>query len=183
LKAVFGEEYNAFYSDIGTSTLDGFFCAIDLGQLSIQPSSYAKPGGTINTLTIYLEAYASSNTYYALSTIFDIILIPADEWSGNFGMHKADGSAVLQYGQGLDIDGITTPRNYRAVQTDTSISNSFTADWSRIASGVPIFQQNADQRLWFLQYMHAYGLVSNFENCGAVRAERSARYLLARGSG
>lgn len=192
LRAVFGEEYNEYYSNIGGVTLNSNICAVDLGQISILPTAI-RSSEFIQSLVLYLETKTSADLDYGTAYIYDIILIPADEWSGCFGIPKITGTSVLTYGSGLDVDGITTPKQYRAMQYDTlpmqygpvqfSASQSgYTADWSRIASSEPIFQDNADQRLWFLQYKHQAGLVSNFENCGAVRAERSARYLLMRGN-
>lgn len=186
LRVVFGEEHNVFYSEVGsTYYLAGAITAIDLGQLAIMPSSLIHPDETVEKITIYLEMLSTSDGYYNLSKIYDIVLIPCDEWAGNFGMPKTTATAVLQYGQGLDVDGITAPRNYRAVQTKKGIGKTnpkiFSADWSRIASGEPIFQQNADQRLWFMQFFQTYSQITNFETMGGVRAERSARYLLARG--
>jgi hypothetical protein len=46
-------------------------------------------------------------------------------------------------------------------------------DYARTASSEPIFQSNADQRLWFFQYtkQDALGRVySRFEAGGAIRA-------------
>lgn len=192
LRAVFGEEYNEYYSNIGSVTLDSYICAVDLGQLSILPAPL-RNSESIQGLILYLETKTDDDGDYTNSLVYDVILIPADEWCGNYGIPKITGTSVLTYGTGLDVDGFTTPKQYRAMQYDTvpiqygpfqlsaSIQN-YTADWSRISSSEPIFQANADQRLWFFQYKHQQGLVSCFENCGAVRAERSSRYLLMRGN-
>jgi hypothetical protein len=189
LKAVFGEEYNVSFSDINSPSLDGSICAIDLGQLTILPSYTLRPDDNIDIIKIYLEAYSETDADFTNAYVYDIILIPADEWSGNFGMPKITGTSVLRYGQGLDIDGITNPRQFRAEQTEilinsktyTDSNRNITASWSRIASSEPIFQANADQRLWFFQYKQQAGLVSYFENCGKVCVQRSARYILMRG--
>jgi hypothetical protein len=191
LKALFGDEYNVSYSEVGSITLDSYICAVDLGQLSILPSFQMRSGETVHKIGIYLEFQSNLDSCYSNSVVYDVILIPADEWSGNFGMPKITGTSVLQYGDGLEVDGITTPRQYRAVQTNLSGASSLSketnrlisAEWSRIASSEPIFQSNIDQRLWFFQYQQQQGLVSRFENCGAIRAERSARYILFRGNG
>jgi hypothetical protein len=186
LRAVFGEEYNVSYSDIGSVSLGGFICAVDLGQLTILPSS--KSGETVSITKIYLDTLTDDDTDYTLGYIYDIILIPTDEWTGNFGMPKITGTTVLEYGQYLDVDGITIPRQYRAAQMESRTvpglprGDIVNALWSRIASSVPIFQANTNQRLWFFQYKQQNGMVSYFEDSGSVRAERSARYLLARGS-
>jgi hypothetical protein len=192
LRSLFGEEYNVSYSDVNTVSLGANICAIDLGQLVILPAFALRPHDTIDLIRIYLDSCSDDvSTGYTNAYIYDIVLIPADEWSGNFGMPKITGTSVLYYGRGLDVDGITCPRQYRAIElSDTTHYKMFTAqgqrfaaaEWTRVASGEPIFQANADQRVWFLQYKHQDGLVSHFENCGLVCAQRSARYLLMRGS-
>lgn len=187
LRSVFGEEYNVSYSDVVTPTLGGWACALDMGQLSILPSYTMRADDSIGSIKIYLDSFSDDTVNYANSRIYDVVLIPADEWSGNFGMPKLSGTSVLTYDYGIEIDGISTPRQYRAAEVlkpkDKTLPNQYVAEWSRIASSEPIFQANSNQRLWFMQYRHGDGLVSFFENCGSVAAERSSRYLLMRGGG
>lgn len=183
IKSVFGDEYNACYSDIGSPSLGTFLCCIDLGQIAIVPPNTLHKNDEIGNVKIILEGYSEDDTDWDSAYVTDLILIPADEWSGNFGMPKITGTSVLEYDYGVEIDAISTPRQYRAAEVH-KIDNKklYVADWSRIASSEPVFQANSDQRLWFLQYKHQNGLVSYIENCGAVCAERSSRYILMRGS-
>lgn len=193
LRCVYGEEFNVSYSETNVVTDLAYHpAAIDLGQFSILPSMTFRPNDVVNKLTIYLDSYGDDTFVgYANGCIFDVVLIPADEWSGNFGTPKS-GAPVISYGYGLDIDGITNPRQMRATETSydfpsavyTDVGRKSEAEWTKVSSGVPILQANEDQRLWFLQYQYdaTYGLFTHFQDCGRVCVQRSARYLLARGS-
>jgi len=194
LRAVFGDEFNITYSDSNSPTFGaGAGSAIlDLGQFTINPSYTIRPSDTVDYIRIYLDAYCEDiQPSWALTWIHDIIIMPSDEWIGNFGMPSTSVSAVMQYGKGLDIDAVTNPRQYRASETTiitpsasyNDAYRSIAAEWSRIASSEPILQSNRDQRLWFMQFQsQQYGMSYSIENCGKVCAQRSSRYIFARGS-
>jgi hypothetical protein len=190
LSASYGTGYNTTYSDTVTApnVAADEPILLDLGLLTIHPYNHIPTTG-LNSITIHLDSCLTDDiytTYYATIGIYGIILIPVDEWAGMFEVPSATGTGVLSYGTGLDIDSITNPRQYRVSQIDSS--DVIISEWTRVASSEPIFQANTDQRLWFLQYRNldsggvVYGKLSYFENCGLIRAERSARYLLMRGS-
>jgi len=195
LRSVFGSELNVSYSDTGTTDANLSMQVIDLGQFKIHPSTSMRPNDNVETVSIYLDTISKDDSInYTWNEVYDIILIPADEWSGNFGVPMLTGSGALYYGNGLDVDGITSPRQYRAAQTIKSPSSPayyttyddtyryVDSEWARVTSGEPIFQANKDQRLWFTQYRQTGGRFFFFQNCGKVCAQRSSRYLLARGS-
>ena len=187
LKAELGDGYNVFYSDIGSILLWAQICTIDLGQLSILPASYSIGYG-YEEIDVKLEVASTDDDAFTNAVVYDVILIPADEWSGNFGVPVSTGAYDgLTYSKSLDVDGVTTPRQYKAIQTRIDVSGKApiryaTAEWTRIASSEPVFQANADQRLWFTMYHVGNDNTPYFESCGAIRAERSARYLLMRGN-
>jgi len=191
LRVVFGDGYNVSYSDIS-----GVYCftltedeVLDLGKLSIHPSSTIRPDDAIDMIEIYLDTYDTENNW-GFGFIRDIILIPADEWIGSFSM---PGAGTMYYGKGVDIDAITVPRQYRAVETsifgntysspDPTIGRSIAAEMTRISSSEPIIQANKNQRLWFTQfYAHDLGIYATHQHCGKVSMQHSARYLYARGN-
>lgn len=192
LKVVFGEAYNLSYTEESSPenyTTNGV-TLLDLGQLVIQPTSGLRSSDYLSELTIYAQTKSIADNVYTFSYLYDIILVPSDEWCGGFGVPVNTGS-TLRFGMGLDIDGITYPKHYRAVQTtyiDTGMPTQYdqavVGDYTKIASGEPILQTNADQRLWFLQFYNQFpGFQSFFENALRVKVTRSSRYLLARGSG
>lgn len=195
LRATFGEEYNTSYSDSNSEiyTVANLIIAMDLGQLVVQPSMTIRPNDKVDYVKIALETASPNDASYVQSYVYDIVLIPADEWSGNFGtpvVSVGTQNALLSKGRGLDVDAITNPRQYRASMSNIVIADpvyadserTIVAEWSRIASSEPILQSNVAQRMWFLQYAHQTDLVTYFQSCGKVCAQRSARYILARGS-
>ena len=192
LKSVFGSEYNVSYSDIGSPITGASvvqYC-LDLGQFVIQPSMTIRMNDKVAYVKIMLETRSDDDNLYVYNSIYDIVLIPSDEWSGNFGVPLASGVSTLFYGRGLDVDGITNPRQYRATENNIDLKaltydddhRTVLAEWSRTASSEPIFQNNSDQRIWFLQTKKESTNLSFFENCGKICAQRSARYIFARGS-
>jgi hypothetical protein len=200
LRTIFGSGLNVSYSDTSSATAVRSIQCIDLGQIKIHPSTTIRPNDTIESVNIYLDVISEDDSLYCLyDEVYDIIIIPSDEWSGNFGVPSEIPGVTryggfLYYGNGLDVDGITNPRQYRASQTIKSPSSPtpyttyddtyryIDSEWARIASGEPIFQANKDQRLWFMQYKQSAAGSFWFQNCGKVCAQRSSRYIFARGS-
>lgn len=185
LRSVFGDEVNVCYSEIGTPVINDVAC-IDMGQFTIMPLNIMKGSDFIGNMKIYLDGQGLDDDfdYWHGAYVMDVVLIPADEWSGNFGLHS---NAMLTYRYGAEIDGITNPRQYRAVEVNKpDVTNpgfkQIVGEFSRIASSEPILQANADQRLWFMQYLYDESKTSAIENCGAVSVQRSSRYLLMRGN-
>jgi hypothetical protein len=184
------------YSDIGFATQTIVFNVLDLGQFTIQPTLNVKASDSIDTLSIYIESISDQDTSYSLEELYDIILIPADEWSGNFGTTlDAYAHGGAGFGQGYDVDGITVPKQYRAISTNISPSTpqpyttyddqyrSVYGNLTRISPSEPILINNADQRLWFFQYQqYTRSKRSYFENCGKICMQRSNRYIFMRGN-
>jgi hypothetical protein len=155
---------------------------VDLGQLVVPTSYTMLPTDNYYGTLIYLWASAdNSESFY----IYDVILIPADEWAGNFESMESDKS-YFSRGLGLDLDSIRNPRQYRASLMYLPDSTPvYSSELTRISSGEPMFQSNSDQRMWLFQYSRQTTIQdaeSFIENCNSIRAERSARYLLYRGN-
>lgn len=191
LRAVFGSEHNTSYSETNyPNTAVAVATVLDMGQLVIQPNYTIRPDDRVNNVKIYLDAYGEDpQPLWIYHYIEDIILMPSDEWIGCFGMPLT--SNIFSYGSGLDIDGITNPRQTRAAQTTIATPSNvyldanrlIAAEWADIASSEPIFQANSDQRIWFTQYsVNSNVTTYEFRSCGKVCTQRSARYLLSRGS-
>jgi hypothetical protein len=180
-RAVMGTGYNVNYSDSNKTAVISWAHAVDLGKLVI-PSPYSmRPGDQMTRLKICLDVY---NPYGREIDIFDLVLLPTDEWMGTFSTAASGLSVATGHtGKRYDIDNITNPRTYRA--TLTSIINDTTqsidAELMRVASSPPMLQANRDQRLWFFQ---TYGeqLRAHFETISSVRVQAASRYLVMRGA-
>lgn len=177
--------YSNIYTDPVAIVTGEIMSYLDMGQLTIPFADVMLSDDSMSG-AIYIAVYASIETtedFY----IYDLILIPADEWSGSCTAYDEYGNSILYYGTGLDVDAIRNPKKLRSALYDTdpihgSKSTTFyRGEIQHIYSGDPIFQANADQRLWFFSVYSYGGSASYIENCGAIRTERSARYLLMRG--
>ena len=194
LKAGFGYGVNNTYSDTGIisyNTVAGNMSVVDLGQITINPLYTLTSRDAVTGIKVTLQMYATVDDSVNI-TVYDVVLIPADEWSGFFSASNYDLDALLYEGRSLDIDSIVNPRQYRAVMSEAvpTINNivaqtqiNYLGEYARVASSEPIFQSNADQRLWFFNLKKTSATASySYTGCiGRVRAECSARYLLMRG--
>ena len=180
LRGSFGVGYNVTYSSENGTSDSTLIHAIDLGQFVI-PGNFSMRANEKPTLsTIVLDAMRTDT---ATIRIYDIVLLPADEWVGTFAATPtALMEACLYDGRRAEIDGITNPRQYRALlQTIVSdTTGTIDAEWFRIASSAPVIQSNRWQRLWFLLTFDTE-LYTYFEAIGSVRLQRSARWLALRG--
>lgn len=116
-------------------------------------------------------------------SLISLILIPADEWSGEFietgGRHTA-----IAVDEALVIDSVTSPKNQ--LQAYSEKSSQALIDWQAVA-GYPIaLKNNVTQRLWFLS---AYASTSAINVwlydpaiTHAIQVYKAQRYLSMRGA-
>lgn len=176
--------YSNIYTDPVAITTGEIITYLDMGQLTIPFAETIIPSDTFDG-SVYIALYASiENTeqFY----VYDLILIPADEWAASCTAYDEYGNSLYYYGSGVDVDAIRNPKKTRSslnnIYNEAQKSGYFySGEVKHIFSNDPIFQANSDQRLWFFA-IYTYGSSASYiENCGAIRTERSARYLLARG--
>lgn len=109
------------------------YALVDLGYITLPPSSNLLPADSLAGIKIVLQASVpSGNTL----KIYNIVLMPADEW---FAEVTGQMDGVFQ----LQIDGIENPKKARALQWDKR-------ELGLIENGKPIFHAHTQQRLWFL---------------------------------
>jgi hypothetical protein len=192
LRSVFGTGYNVTYSETNVTYKLNEIIAVDLGQINIQsprlmlangggPTTKKPTGYQPTSMRIILDA---SNLLGDDFEVYDVVLLPTDEWVGTFaGTPEGVDETIAYEGKRIDVDGITNPRMYRALLNEiiSTTSQTIDAELFRIASSRPILQSNKNQRLWFLQTHDIY-LYSYFEATGKVRLQRSDRYLVMRGN-
>ena len=122
------------------NTLD-LFGVVDLGVISLG----------VGTSDLYSAATISllgTNTGGAPGDlyIYDLILIPTDEWSIN--VKDTSFAKPFAAGRYLDVDAITSPKKVRA-SLKVVATDEIVYDYLSVTSGKPMFQSNAEQRLWF----------------------------------
>lgn len=165
------------------------FELIDLGEISIPPTGLLKTSevGDQATIIIQLKKTSTNRTI----RLFDIILIPVDEWAGDFYDFANNSSSVigmtgsdLDKNHLLDIDSITHPViDIRALVREEDVDEGVSAIYNPIVNGEAIWQENTTQRLWILSA--AYGTsdawVSKPQVGWSVQSYKNERYLALRG--
>jgi len=126
------------------------YALLDFGRITLPVSgafdSDELPDEFSITVQISSEALA-----YGLVTLYDIILIPADEWSGDFVDDALEDDSGVSNGFELDMDSVTFPRQaLRSIVRTADASGFIKSVYERVGIGPAVLQANADQRLYFM---------------------------------
>ncbi|KKL24655.1 hypothetical protein LCGC14_2413160, partial [marine sediment metagenome] len=124
----------------------------DFGNITMPGDDLLNDTDQINDVDIRLRASAASGT--PNFTFADLVLIPVDEFSGEFTDFDSAFAGFIGYQPNIgrvvfDMDSVTLPRRrVRAPLTD--VNRIAIPTWEINAAGEVILQANADQRYWFL---------------------------------
>jgi len=156
---------------------------LDFGRIEFPPKDALSrtEAGDVATLFINIEntIWATANTV----DLYDLILIPADEWIGDFSAATDYfGLNMLGSQRILDIDSITFPKRNIRAPLKVETSEEVTDIWTPSAK-TAIFQANEQQRLWFfaIKYESATERRSEPWNANSVQAYTVQRYFSMRG--
>lgn len=155
---------------------------LDLGILDL-PETLSDPG--FGNLYIYVKGAKYDNTNSILY-IYDLILMPTDEWAGEF-FYYTGVTNIGQYTIGdLDYLSVISTSNYkrfvdaRLIKESTNkIDNPFNA----VSTTKPNVNTNT-VRLWFLQASRSTAARykdSGYSVCGRILLDKNAYYLGMRG--
>ena len=173
----------------------------ELGRLSIMPPYREVPGRNFAIALNFdlISIRTGASTLY----LYDIILMPADEWIGDFYMNKDNvySSLAPQFDKrayrSLMIDSIYGREAVSAIVADeTGISAGdsiyYKERWGDFCYGNAILAQNQAHRMWFFAYNNYQNydatLVddnyesSHFEMGHTLTAKKAQRYLGMRGA-
>lgn len=150
---------------------------LDMGELSIDPRVVGSPASG------YLEVYANTGgTVGRIVYLYDMILLPVDEWAAAMSSTQIDQSNQLQ------LDGISSPALGAVAQEIAGPSvvvpplGTILDVWElRINRDVPIAVPRSDQRLWFFTARAGTALLSDHEITMSAQLFRQQRYLSMRG--
>lgn len=121
---------------------------LSLGRLNMPASSLIRTSEVGQELTIAIEASSGGGNNYLY--LYDLILMPADEWLGFFRDDVCNLDTALQGGRKLLFDSVFNPKvNIRALNQSNDSDEFVKSIWASDANGPVILQSNQQQRLWF----------------------------------
>ena len=161
---------------------------LSFGKITIPPMDL-NPDDSWNNFYLYVNF---ERTQAASINFADLVLIPADEWIGDFQtFSKALSTAIYgntaATGCYLDIDPITNPKQVVRSLARYDLDDDIYEIYSPIASSFPFLQTGKTQRLWILNVRYVYDfstdeIRSYAEMCNSIQINRMQRYLGMRGS-
>ncbi len=127
---------------------------VDLGRVEIPASDImlSSEVGDVTTLAIQASAASGTPNLY----LFDLVLIPVDEWAGDFLDSAFNQESYIENGRLLEVDSLTNlKRNIRAL-VKSNAGNVAYSIYQTVANGEAIMQPHEDQKLWFLMMKGIY---------------------------
>jgi hypothetical protein len=155
---------------------------IDLGLVEIPASDLFSENENADATNILIQASSLSGTPNLY--LYDIILIPIDEWAGDFGVTTLSmNTNGVGAGKALKIDSLVNlHKNIRGVAVLQADTNYIYSIYRSITNGDAILQPNKRQKLWFLAIRDNISYqISYKETVSTVRIWSVNRYLSMRG--
>jgi len=157
---------------------------LDMGEVRIPAATDLKSDEYTDAASVVIRA-GSTSTGDSVC-FYDVILMPADEWIGNFTDRANTADSAVSAGRLFDIDSIINPKaDLRALCRESDAYESIVSIYQAAAGGPAILQANARQRLWFLTARTASVGSSDWrsEPCvsHSVVLHKVQRYLSGRG--
>jgi hypothetical protein len=126
------------------------FQLLDFGRISLPVSGSFNIDELPNEFNIIVQI-ASEATYNLQVTMYDLCLVPVDEWVGDFVDAAFETDSGVSNGYSLDADSVTYPkRSIRATVRTADASAYIRSIYERVGLSPAILQANADQQLFFL---------------------------------
>lgn len=154
---------------------------VDLGQIAISTRQTAFQAGSLSDqLKLVVQGYNTS-TLKPL-TLYDLILIPIDEWAVDSRIPDliTSGTPQIATHSYMDLDSITNPKVSISAMNRNS-AGLIVSRYQTINNGPVIFQKNKDQRLWFFNMDYANYWRGYPELIGSVQVYKQQQYLGFRG--
>jgi hypothetical protein len=121
---------------------------LDLGGVDIPASGLFSSDDLADETELVIQVWSS---VAALTVnLYDLILIPTDEWALDAVDKALRSNSGVANGYLLDVDSVTYPKRDIKVFTRQVGSDRVRSTYQTNTPGPAILQANADQRLWFL---------------------------------
>lgn len=124
------------------------------------------------TITVQIASDTSTNLKV---TLYDLVMIPVDEWSGDFFDIALENDSGVTNGYKLDIDSVTYPKKSLRSTVRTADASAFIKSvYDRAGLGPAVLQSNADQRLFFIA---ATAVIKGADTAGVGATTLSDTYV------
>ncbi len=161
---------------------------IDFGRITLPVSGLFESDEVADVTTLTIQASNSLAAGTSLLYVYDLILIPTDEWAGDFYDTVNTASSTLGYDKMLIVDSVGNPRKAIAAKVKAwQRAGLVKSIWETVANGPLVLRPNSEQRLWFLT-ARTYEIGSNpdwrsepYVLC-QVQLYKNERYFSARGN-
>ena len=183
LKIITGSGGSPIYTNFVSFAVAGSdWQLLDLGQITLPASQSLDDGEIPDQTQIVVQIW--HNAVGTDLNLYDLILIPVDEWSGDYIDLALTTTSVVQNNYVIDIDAITNPRNrLRGIVKLGSGTGLVRAIYQPIVSEPPQLFIEEDQAIWLLTARYASAVwYSEPWIVHSVRAEKAQRYLSMRGN-
>jgi hypothetical protein len=174
-----------FYTDIKYPETLNAWGALDFGQITLPPAGIVAPD-IVNQLYIVVEI-VNGNAGASLK-LYDLVLMPADEWLADVAENIVSTSATGEPGVSqyvIDLDSHSDLRRNLLAYVKGYSNMRIVTGYVAYSAGPAMAQANADQRLWFFAGRnHARTTMPrafNPEISASVRLYRAQQYLSMRG--
>ncbi|MHC4620117.1 MAG: WD40/YVTN/BNR-like repeat-containing protein [Planctomycetota bacterium] len=120
---------------------------LDLGRVTIPASGLLALDELGDQTDVVIQIWSS--VAQLVVNLYDLVLIPVDEWAGDFVDRALEADSGVQNNWLLDVDSVSFPkRKIRALVRDAA--DFVRSIYESVTPSPAILQANADQRLWFL---------------------------------
>lgn len=162
------------------------FELLDLGDITVGGSLLSDEVYDVLTIEVEIKKPAGGSTN---GFFYDLILIPVDEWAGDFYDFANSSTSIIGRQSSLihllDIDSVANPlRDIRSLVRVEDASDSVIAIYIAIVNGEAIWQENTTQRLWVLSAAYddnSAAWIAKPQVGWSVQAYKNERYLALRG--
>lgn len=126
------------------------FQMLDFGRIDLPVTDLFKTTELPDEFTVTVQISSAAGTSLEVN-LYDLILVPVDEWAGDFIDSALEDDSGVGNGYRLDADSTTYPkRRIRSLVRGIDPVEFIKASYQPITPGPAILQANADQRLWFV---------------------------------
>lgn len=137
-------------SDAATGTVNHI---ADMGPITL-PGIGALGNDDLSALTITLQI-SHQNSLHASATYipYEVILMPVDEWAGEFFNPNTENPGSFEYGDLLTVDSLTRPKDdIRSLIYNSS--GAVEGLYQVATTGPLLLNPNSEQKFWFLMARH-----------------------------